>query len=113
WETILGVILPTAKRGIWGSILLGFGRALGETMALAMLVGSVNKISWSLFAPANTLAALLANKFPEAASQLDLGVLMYAALVLLAVTLLVKVLGELVLLRSPVAGVPAKKGAAK
>jgi phosphate transport system permease protein len=113
WETILGVILPTAKRGIWGSILLGFGRALGETMALAMLVGSVNNISWSLFAPANTLAALLANKFPEAASQLELGVLMYAALVLLALTLLVNVLGELILLRTPVAGVPAKKGAAK
>ena len=66
WETILSVILPTAKRGVWGSIILAFGRALGETMALAMLAGGVNEISWSVFAPANTLAALLANKFPEA-----------------------------------------------
>jgi phosphate transport system permease protein len=97
WETILHVVLPTAARGIWGSILLGFGRALGETMALAMLVGSTNTITLSLFAPANTLAALLANKFPEAASALDLGVLMYAALVLLGLTLLVNILGELVL----------------
>jgi phosphate transport system permease protein len=84
WETILGVTLPTSKRGIYGSIVLGLGRALGETMALAMLVGSVNVISPSLFSPANTLAALLANKFPEAASPIDLGALMYAALVLLA-----------------------------
>src|SRR5262245_7382838 len=113
WETILAVILPTAKRGIWGSILLGFGRALGETMALAMLVGSVNVISWSVLSPANTLAALLANKFPEAASRLELGVLAYAALVLLALTLVVNVLGEWILLRTPTTGVPAKKGAAK
>jgi phosphate transport system permease protein len=109
WETILSVILPSASRGIYGSILLGFGRALGETMALAMLVGSTNTISWSLFSPANTLAALLANKFPEAASPIELGVLMYAALVLLAMTLAVNVLGELILLRSA----PAGSGGAK
>jgi phosphate transport system permease protein len=97
WETILGVTLPTSKRGIYGSIVLGFGRAIGETMALAMLVGSTNVISLSLFSPADTLAALLANKFPEAASPIDLGVLMYAALILLALTLLVNVLGELIM----------------
>jgi phosphate transport system permease protein len=99
WETILGVTLPTSKRGIYGSIVLGFGRAIGETMALAMLVGSTNVISPSLFSPADTLAALLANKFPEAASPIDLGVLMYAALVLLALTLFVNVLGELIIRR--------------
>jgi phosphate transport system permease protein len=99
WETIFGVTLPASKRGIYGSIVLGLGRALGETMALAMLVGSVNVISPSLFSPANTLAALLANKFPEAASKLDLGALMYAALVLLVLTLLVNVAGELIMRR--------------
>jgi phosphate transport system permease protein len=99
WETILGVILPTSKRGIYGSIVLGFGRAIGETMALAMLVGSANVISPSLFSPADTLAALLANKFPEAASPIDVGVLMYAALVLLALTLIVNVIGELIIRR--------------
>jgi len=99
WETILGVTLPASKRGIYGSLVLGLGRAMGETMALAMLVGSANVISPSLFSPADTLAALLANKFPEAASPLDLGALMYAALVLLALTLLVNVAGELIMRR--------------
>jgi phosphate transport system permease protein len=105
WETILAVILPTASRGIYGSIILGFGRAIGETMALAMLVGSTNVISVSVFSPANTLAALLANKFPEAASPIDVGVLMYAALVLLGLTLLVNVAGEWIIQR---ASIPTK-----
>jgi phosphate transport system permease protein len=99
WEAILGVILPTASSGIFGSIVLAFGRALGETMALAMLAGGVNKISWSLFAPANTLAALLANNFPNAEPQ-HVPMLMYAALVLLAITLLVNIIGVLILRRS-------------
>jgi phosphate transport system permease protein len=99
WETILGITLPTSKRGVYGAIVLGLGRALGETMALAMLVGSTNVISPSLFSPANTLAALLANKFPEAASKLDLGALMYAALVLMVLTLIVNVIGELIVRR--------------
>jgi phosphate transport system permease protein len=112
WETILAVVLPTSSRGVYGAIVLGFGRAIGETMALAMLVGSTNVISWSVFSPADTLAALLANKFPEAASPLELGVLMYAALVLLALTLLVNMAGELIIRRAS-AGVAVVKGAAK
>jgi phosphate transport system permease protein len=99
WETILGVIMPTASRGIYGSIILAFGRALGETMALAMLVGNANVMSWSLFSPANTLAALIANQFPEA-SRVEVGALMYAALVLLAITMLVNALGTLILTRT-------------
>src|SRR5262245_55873158 len=65
WEAILRVIVPTAATGIFGALVLGFGRALGETMALAMLVGNSNQLSISLFSPANTLAALLALNFPE------------------------------------------------
>jgi phosphate transport system permease protein len=99
WETILGVILPTAARGIYGSIILAFGRALGETMALAMLVGNANTLSWSLFAPATTLAALIANQFPEA-GRLEVSALMYAALLLLAITMIVNALGTLVLSRT-------------
>lgn len=99
WETILAVILPTASRGVLGAVLLAFGRALGETMALAMLVGNANRVSVSLFSPANTLAALLANNFPEA-SPAQVGVLMYAALVLLAITLLVNIAGAAVLTRA-------------
>jgi phosphate transport system permease protein len=101
WETILAVILPTASRGVWGAIILAFGRALGETMALAMLVGSTPLMEWSLFSPADTLAALLALKFPEA-SQVEVGVLMYAALVLLGITLLINVLGALIVSRTSV-----------
>jgi phosphate transport system permease protein len=96
WETILGVLLPTASRGIFGGIVLGFGRALGETMALAMLVGNANRLTVSLFSPANTLAALLANNFPEANAK-EIPALMYAALVLLAITLIVNIIGALVL----------------
>jgi len=96
WEAILAVILPTARTGIIGSVILAFGRALGETMALAMLVGSSNRISWSLFSPANTLAALLANNFPEA-NKATVPVLMFAALVLMAITLAVNVIGAAVL----------------
>ncbi len=96
WETVLAVILPTAIQGIFGGIVLAFGRALGETMALAMLVGNANKISISLFSPANTLAALLANSFPEARPK-DVGILMYAALVLLAITLVVNIAGSAIL----------------
>jgi phosphate transport system permease protein len=99
WEAIFGVILPTAARGIYGAIILGLGRALGETMALAMLIGSSSEIHWSLFSLSNTLAALLATKFSEA-SPLEVQALMYSALVLLAITLLVNILGTLVIMRT-------------
>ena len=99
WETIMAVIVPTAARGIFGGIILAFGRALGETMALAMLVGNANTVSVSIFSPANTLAALLANTFPEAHPK-EIGVLMYAALVLLGITLIVNVIGALILQRA-------------
>jgi phosphate transport system permease protein len=99
WETILAVNVPTAARGIFGALVIAFGRALGETMALAMLVGNTNRISLSLFSPANTLAALLANNFPEAGPR-DVGVLMYAALVLLGITLVVNIAGSLLLMRA-------------
>jgi len=92
WEAILKVMLPTASTGIFGALVLGFGRALGETMALAMLIGNSNQLTLSLFSPANTLAALLALNFPEAGPR-EVAVLMYAALVLLAITLLVNVAG--------------------
>ena len=96
WEAILKVMLPTAATGIFGALVLGFGRALGETMALAMLIGNSNQISLSLFSPANTLAALLALNFPEAGKR-EVEVLMYAALVLLAITLVVNVIGEAIM----------------
>ncbi|WP_295389342.1 phosphate ABC transporter permease subunit PstC [uncultured Thiodictyon sp.] len=95
WEAILKVMVPTASSGILAALVLGFGRALGETMALAMLIGNANQISLSLFSPANTLASLLASTFPEA-GHLEVQALMYAALVLLAITFLVNVMGQMV-----------------
>jgi phosphate transport system permease protein len=96
WEAILKVMLPTASTGIFGALVLGFGRALGETMALAMLIGNSNQLSLSLFSPANTLAALLALNFPEAGPR-EVQVLMYAALVLLGITLLVNIAGGVIM----------------
>jgi phosphate transport system permease protein len=99
WEAIIAVFIPTAATGIFGSIVLGFGRALGETMALAMLVGNAKVISPSLLSPADTLAALLANAFPEA-GQVEVGALMYAALILLAITLVVNAIGTWIVQRA-------------
>ncbi|MGH8615003.1 MAG: phosphate ABC transporter permease subunit PstC [Gammaproteobacteria bacterium] len=93
WEAILRVMLPTASSGIFGAMILGFGRALGETMALAMLIGNANQISLSLFSPANTLASLLASNFPEA-GQIEIEALMYAAMVLMAMAMMVNIIGQ-------------------
>lgn len=96
WEAILKVMLPTASHGIFGALVLGLGRALGETMALAMLVGNSNQISLSLFSPANTLAALLALNFPEA-GKVETQALMYAAIILLLITLAVNIVGQAII----------------
>ena len=98
WEAILQIILPAASSGIIGGIMLALGRALGETMAVTMLIGNANKISASVFAPSNTISSLLANQFAEA-SGLQVGALMYAALILFAVTLIVNVLAQVLVVR--------------
>jgi phosphate transport system permease protein len=99
WETIFGVLVPTALTGIVGSVMLGFGRALGETMALAMLVGNANEVNVSIFSPGTTLAAVLALNFPEA-HGIEQQALMYAALVLLTITLAVNVIGTSIVTRA-------------
>ena len=96
WEAIFGVILPTAAPGIVAATILALGRAMGETMAIAMLIGNSSKLSWSLLSPAGTLAGLLANQFGEA-SGLQISSLMFAALLLVVLTLLVNMAGEAVL----------------
>jgi phosphate transport system permease protein len=99
WEAIFKVMLPSASNGIFASLVLGFGRAVGETMALAMIIGNANQISLSLFAPANTLASLLASSFPEAGPA-EREALMYAAMVLLLVTLVVNMIGTAIIAAS-------------
>lgn len=96
WEAILGVILPTAAPGVVAATILALGRAMGETMAVAMLIGNSSRLSWSLLSPGGTLAGLLANQFGEA-DGLQVNSLMFAALILVVITLFVNVAGELVL----------------
>jgi phosphate transport system permease protein len=98
WETITRVLIPAGLSGIIGSVMLALGRALGETMALAMLVGNANKVNVSWFAPASTISSLIANQFGEA-SGLQKSSLFYEALVLMLLTLVVNVLAEMVVSR--------------
>ncbi len=88
WEAIRAALFY-ARTGIIGSIFLGFGRALGETMAVTMVIGNNPQISPSLFAPQYTMAAVLANEFTEAADDLYLAALIEIGLVLFAITLVV------------------------
>jgi len=96
WEAIFGVILPTAAPGIVAATILALGRAMGETMAIAMLIGNSSRLTMSLLSPAGTLAGLLANQFGEA-EGLQVSSLMYAALLLVVLTLFVNMAGEAVL----------------
>ena len=89
WEMISGAVIPYAKSGIIGGIVLGLGRALGETMAVTMLIGNQYQISASLFAPSYTMASLIANEFSEASGDLHLSALMAVGFVLFVITLIV------------------------
>jgi phosphate transport system permease protein len=89
WEMIADAVVPYARSGIIGGVILGLGRALGETMAVTMLIGNVHKISASLFAPGYTMASLIANEFAEATGDLHLSALMAVGAVLFVVTLIV------------------------
>ncbi len=95
WETIFGVILPASASGILGAAMLGLGRALGETMAVTMVIGNSAQISPSLFNVAYTIPAVLANEFGEAIDVLHIGALMYLALILFALTLAINIVAVL------------------
>jgi len=94
WEVIRDAVIPYARSGIIGGVMLGLGRALGETMAVTMLIGNRHEISASLFAPGYTMASLIANEFSEATSDLHLSALMAVGFVLLLVTVLVNALAR-------------------
>ncbi len=91
WETIFRVVLPKAFSGIIGGIMLALGRALGETMAVTMVIGNAENISPSVFAPAYSIPAILANTFAEAQEDIHIGALTYLVLILFAITLSVNV----------------------
>ncbi len=99
WEAVRTVIVPYARSGIIGAVILGLGRALGETMAVTMLIGNRHDISASLFAPGYTMAAVIANEFSEAATELHISSLTYVALLLFLVTVLVNAAARLLIWR--------------
>ncbi len=93
WGTIIHVMLPAAISGIVGGVMLALGRAMGETMAVTMIIGNSNNFSFSLLAPGNTIASMLANQFGEADGS-QVSSLMYAAFVLMIMTLAVNILAQ-------------------
>jgi phosphate transport system permease protein len=97
WEVTRIAVLSYAKKGLFGAVILGLGRALGETMAVTMVIGNSPQISWSLFAPGSTLASVIANEFTEATTDLHTSALFELGLVLLGVTVVVNALAQLLL----------------
>ena len=93
WTTIFKVIIPASISGITGGVLLALGRAMGETMAVTMIIGNSNNFSWSIFAPSYTISSMLANQFGEADGS-QVSSLMYAALILMILTLIVNVFAQ-------------------
>jgi phosphate transport system permease protein len=96
WEMIFTILLPSSFSGIVGAVILALGRALGETMAVTMVIGNSDQISASLLDASNTIPAILANQFPEALEELHIGALMYLALILFALTLAVNIIATLI-----------------
>lgn len=98
WESTWKVVVPFAKTGIMGSIFLAMARALGETMAVTMVIGNSPKIAASLFAPGYSIAAVIANEFTEATGDLYLQSLIYLGLVLFLLTFLLNGIARLLIL---------------
>ena len=96
WEAIRAA-LRFGRTGIFGSVMLGFGRAIGETMAVTMVIGNNPQVSWSLFAPQYTMSAVIANEFTEAADDLYLSALIEIGLVLFLITLVINGLSRLLI----------------
>ena len=91
WETIRIAVLPYARSGIFGAVILGFGRAIGETMAVTMVIGNSPRISESLFAPSHTMASVIANEFVEATSKLYISSLIEIGFLLLLVSVIINI----------------------
>ncbi len=105
WEVVTNIVLPYTKTGVVGGVMLGLGRALGETMAVTFVIGNAHKLSPSLFSPGNSIASTLANEFGEAEPGLHYSCLFALGLALFLITLIVLSLAKWMLLRAE-----AKKG---
>ncbi len=106
WDVTWKAVVPYAQRGMFGSVFLALARALGETMAVTMVIGNVPSIHASLLAPGYTIAAVIANEFTEATGDLYISALIELALVLFAVTMIINALARLLML-----GMKSQEGA--
>jgi phosphate transport system permease protein len=99
WEAVITTVVPYARSGLIGAVILGLGRALGETMAVTMVIGNRHEIAASLFAPGYTMAAAIANEFTEAVGDLHLSALAYVAFLLFVVTVVINAGARLLIWR--------------
>ncbi len=99
WEVVRRIVLPYTRIGVVGGVMLGLGRALGETMAVTFVIGNAHALSWSLFAPANSIASTLANEFAEAEAGLHMSSLFALGLILFVITFIVLAAAKLMLVR--------------
>jgi phosphate transport system permease protein len=102
FEMIRKVVLPYARSGMFAGILLSLGRALGETMAVTMVIGNANRLPTSIFSPANTMASLIANEFTEATGSVYLAALIQIGLLLFVVTTIINIVGKLIIAKMSV-----------
>ncbi|MFC5511283.1 phosphate ABC transporter permease subunit PstC [Massilia jejuensis] len=105
WEVVRKIVLPYTRNGVVGGVMLGLGRALGETMAVTFVIGNAHELSASLFMPGNSISSTLANEFAEAASPLHVSSLFALALILFGITFVVLSAAKLML-----AGMSRKEG---
>ncbi len=99
YEVIKQIILPYTRSGLFAGVLLSLGRALGETMAVTMLIGNSHDIPTSIFGPGNTMASVIANEFNEATGTVYVSVLIEMGLLLFVVTTLINIIGRLIIKR--------------
>ena len=99
WEVVRKIVLPYTRIGVVGGVMLGLGRALGETMAVTFVIGNAHQLSWSLFAPGNSIASTLANEFAEAEAGLHMSSLYALGLILFVITFIVLAAAKLLLVR--------------
>jgi phosphate transport system permease protein len=99
WEVVRFIVLPYTRIGVVGGVMLGLGRALGETMAITFVIGNAHKLSWSLFGAGNSIASTLANEFAEAEAGLHMSSLYALGLILFVITFIVLAAAKLMLLQ--------------
>ena len=99
WEVVWNIVIPYARVGVIGGVMLGLGRALGETMAVTFVIGNAHKISGSLLAPGTTISASIANEFTEAVGDLYTSSLIALGLILFMITFIVLAIARIMLMR--------------